>query len=60
MDQEPEGEGQQAASPQVSQWLFTVSRRRRVRAIGAIALVIVLVALVAVGLLALSSAFFPQ
>ena len=57
--QEPNSLGQQS-STQISQWLFPTSRRGQMRTFGAFASVIILVAVVVVGLLALSSAFFPQ
>ena len=59
MDQEP-ARAADTAPAQVSQWLFTASPRRRARTFILFAQVIVLVALAVVGLLALTSAFFPQ
>ncbi len=59
MDQDTEHLADEAAA-QTSRWLFTAPARSRVRPLAAYALVIVLVALAEVGLLALTSAFFPQ
>jgi hypothetical protein len=59
MDQDPEHLADEAAA-QTSRWLYAYAARSRVRPRAAYALVIVLGALAEVGLLALTSAFFPQ
>lgn len=59
MDQLPD-ETPDDANERSSQWLFAWSPRRRVRAVALTIVVIVLVALVVVGLLALTTVFFPH
>jgi hypothetical protein len=59
MDQDPEHLADEPPT-QVSQWLITAPRRGRARRLVVFALVLLIAAIILVGLLELTSAFFPQ